>query len=296
VLSTFAYPHGLAAKAIAEQLGVPYVVKARGSDLHALFESRAVRQQLSEALCNAAAVVPVSSSLARIAGELGVTADRLHVLANGVDADRFDVMPRLEARQRLKLDVDGRIVLFLGSLLPVKGIDVLIEAIRVWQAAAGSRESVTFFIGGDGPLRRRIGRTVRRHGLSGMVKLVGHVQRDQVGLWMNAADALILPSRNEGCPNVVLESLACGTPVVASGVGAVPDIVGADCGFVIEPGDPQALMASIRTVLSRQWDRQAIRAHVDAMTWQDNAARLLGVLNGCLAAAQGRTAGANVVE
>jgi len=273
VLATFAYQLGEAARRVARKLGVPYVVKARGSDLNTLPSAGGRRRRTAQALQDAAAVVPVSEALARTVIELGACPGRVHRLPNGVDLEQFRVASREEARRELGLTPEGKLLLFVGSLLPVKGLDVLLDAVP--QCATRSMHTV---IAGSGPLAGELARRRDTRGLHGAVSFIGQVGRDSVVTWMNAADAVVLPSRNEGCPNVVLEALACGTPVVASNVGAVPDIVTGDAGRTVPPEDAAELAAAIDEVLGMEWDREAVRAQVEGMTWQANAKKLYDVL------------------
>ncbi len=275
VLATFAYPHGRAARDLARRLGVPYVVKVRGSDLHSLPAAGARRERTAEALRGADAVVAVSPNLARTARRLGAEPQTLHVLLNGVDLGAFPLMPRQEARRQLGLAAGGPLLLYVGHLAEVKGPDVLVESLAGGPAAAGVRLALA----GEGPMRASLGRRVRRAGLNGSVRFLGRVAPRQVALWMNAADALVLPSRREGCPNVVLEALCCGTPVVASRVGAVPELVAEDCGVTVPPEDPRALSDAIGRALSAPYDREALRARVADMSWEANARRLHGILS-----------------
>ena len=263
-------------------MGIPYAVKARGSDLHALPGRGARRERTAEAVRDAAAVVAVSGNLAEIAVRLGADVRRVHVLLNGIDADAFSrKMPRPEARRVLGVDADGRILLFVGNLLPVKGLDV---ALRALGQGGQASESARFVIVGDGPMKRRLRRRAAGAGIAERVKFMGRLGREEVALWMNAADVLLLPSRNEGCPNVVLESLASGTPVVASAVGAVPDLLDDSCGIAVPPDDPKALAEAIGRALRREWNREAIHRRVAGMSWEANAAKLLDILSGVAAA------------
>jgi len=278
VLATFAYPHGLAAKYLSEDLGVPYIIKVRGSDIHSLPSSGHRRDKTAEALRDAAAVVAVSSNLAEIALELGASAKNLYVLPNGVDADSFPMMPRHDARRKLGIAQQKKILLFVGHLLPVKGLDILVDALQPDGKARSAPTDVTLTIAGDGPMRRWLAKRLARDGLGDPVRLIGHIAREEVALWMNAADALVLPSRNEGCPNVVLEALSCGTPVIASRVGAIPDLLDESCGIQVAPGNARELFRGIQAVLSKEWDRGAIRRRVEAMSWEANAAKLHEIL------------------
>ena len=285
VLATFAYPHGFAARELARELGIPYAIKARGSDLHALPPAGPRRERAAEAVRDAAAVVAVSGNLADVAVELGADPSRVHVLPNGIDADAFAVVPRDVARRRLGLDGNQPIVLFVGSLLPVKGIDVLCDAFAAVSDAAPADRAPCLTLIGDGSLRGMVEKRMVGEGLGGRVKLTGQLDRKEVALWMNAADVLVLPSRNEGCPNVVLEAMACGTPVVASKVGAVPDLLDDRCGAMVPPGDARALARAMSDALAREWDRDAIRERVAGMTWEANAAKLYDILTGATAGA-----------
>ncbi len=299
VMATFAYPHGPAAIRLAEELGVPCVLKVRGSDLHSLPFQSARGRRTAEALAAAAAVVAVSGNLASIARELGAPADRVHVLPNGVDVDRFVPVPREDARRELGVaaDWDG-IVLFVGSLLPVKRVDVLIDAMAIRRHEQPS-DRCLLAIAGRGLLRRRLQRQAARLGVGDAVKLLGHIPQQRVALWMNAADMLVLPSEKEGCPNVVLEALSCGTPVVASRVGAVPDLLDQSCGLVVQPGEAGALALAMREAAGRRWDRSALRQRASGMSWDANAARLHSILSSVVsayAAPEGLSAAVDLAE
>ena len=278
VLATFAYPHGLVAKHISRKLGVPYAIKVRGSDLHSLPSDGWRRDRTAEALQGAAAVIAVSSNLAAIAFELGSRPDRIHVLPNGVDADSFHIIPRVSARKRLGIQENGKIVLFVGDLVPVKGVDVLLRALHSRGKTSDGDERLTLAGAGTGSLKRWMEKRVAHDGLSACVRFLGHLGRHEVALWMNAADALVLPSQNEGCPNVVLEALCCGTPVVASRVGAVAALLDKNCGIQVEPGNAADLFRAIHRALHKDWNRPAIRRRVEGTSWEANGAKLHEIL------------------
>jgi glycosyltransferase involved in cell wall biosynthesis len=279
ILATFAYPHGPAAKRLAERMGVPYLIKARGTDLHSLPASGARRERTAEAVRGAAGVVAVSRNLADIALRLGAKPDGVRVLMNGVDAGAFPLVDRAEARRQLGLPQGGKIILFVGNLLPVKGIDVLVAAFLAMRAGNPELFAQTqLLIAGEGPKRSWIARRVADEGLSASVKLLGHVGREKIALLMNAADVLALPSRNEGCPNVALEALCCGTPVVATRVGAAPDLLDESCGIIVPPEDAPAFCVAMEQALSRPWDRAALRRRVEGMSWESNARALYDIL------------------
>ncbi len=278
IVATFAYPHGLAAKHLAAGMRIPYVVKVRGSDLHALPEQGRRRDLTAEALRSAAEIVAVSGNLAEIAADLGGDRTNIHVLTNGIDADRFTVMPRDEARSRLDIDPERRVAFYVGNLLPVKGPDVLLDSLAPSGPLDLSSANGLLALAGSGPMRHSLETHILREQPADAVRLLGRLAREEVALWMNAADCTILPSRDEGCPNVVLESLACGTPVVASRVGAVPDLLDDACGIIVAPGNPRALGAAVADAWQRNWDRDAIRSKVAGRSWEENAKTLFEIL------------------
>ena len=201
ILATFAYPHGLAAKRLAERMGVPYLIKARGSDLHSLPASGARRELTAEAVRGAAGIVAVSRTLADIALQLGAKPDGVRVLTNGIDAEAFQALDRAGARRELGLPESGRLVLFVGSLLPVKGIDVLMEAFLAMRARNPALFVQTqLLVAGEGPKRSWIARRVAGEGLSGSVKLLGHVGRGQIARLMSAADVPGAAEPQRGLP------------------------------------------------------------------------------------------------
>jgi len=274
VLATFAYVHGPAARQIARNLGVPYVIKTRGSDLHTLPARGERRERTAEALRDASAVAAVSRNLADIVVELGASPDRIHLLPNGIDVATFDMIPREEARARVGFNPEEKLLFFAGNLLPVKGLDVLLDAVQLVR----DRLNAKVVIAGTGPLRATLERTLVKNRLHDRVTLLGSLSRTEIATWMNAADALVLPSRNEGCPNVVLEALCCGTPVVASRVGAVPDFLDETRGIMFESESTRALAQALLDVLAKNWDRAAIRSRVEDMSWEKNAADLHRIL------------------
>ena len=119
---------------------------------------------------------------------------------------------------------------------------------------------------------------VERNGLGDRVRLVGARPHGEIPDWIAAADALCLPSHQEGCPNVVLEALACGRPVVASRVGAVPELIDERCGAIVSPQEPGQLAGALRAVLSRDWNAAALRERVMPLSWTENARVLAGEL------------------
>ena len=268
VYATWAYPDCYAASRLAARHGLPFVARVHGSDINEFLEYPARKRRILEGMRTAGAVVTVSAALRdRLAAE-GVDAAKIHVVYNGIDRVLFRPLDRGAARRELGLDESGAIILYAGNLEPVKGLDLLIEAFGKLETA-----SCELHIIGDGPERRRLLDLARRLPAGKRVLFHGRLPHRLMGTWFNACDVFSLPSLAEGTPNVVLEALACRTPVVASDTGGIPEIVAAGSGILFRCGDALALAASLAEALARSWDRERIVC--PALSWDENA-RILG--------------------
>jgi glycosyltransferase involved in cell wall biosynthesis len=276
ILASWGYPDAVAAGWLARLLGIPYVVKVHGSDLNVQATHALRRPQIRGALRSAAAVVAVSRALAGKAVALGADAARVHTLYNGVDGALFAPGDRAVARARLALDpMDAPLLLYVGNLKDSKGCLDLLEAFPV-VLAAQPRARLAYV--GDGPCRGALLTRARALGIEDRLQLAGAMPHDALPDWFRAADLLCLPSHNEGVPNVVLEAMACGTPVVATRVGGIPEVVPEHAGRLVPLGDRAALSAALVDATTRQWDGDAIAAHARGFSWEANIERLDAVL------------------
>lgn len=248
VLGYWAHPDGEAAVRAARRRGVAAVVMVGGSDVLVLTRDPARQRRVVDVLRSADAVVAVSHDLKAELVRMGVRPETIHVVYRGVDLDRFSPGDRAEARRRLGMPAEGRILVWVGRLVPVKGLDVLLEAC-VDVRKRGPALSVHLV--GDGPLRKSLGAEVRRRGLEDMVFFVGSVSPEHLADWYRAADLTVLPSRSEGVPNVLREAQACGTPFLASNVGGVREIAREPWDHLVPPEDPAALAEAIIKMLAR---------------------------------------------
>jgi len=245
VLGYWAHPDGEAAVRIAARLGVPGVVMVGGTDVLVLGTGTERKPAIHRVLEEADAVITVSQDLRRTLVGWGLGAGKVHVAQRGVDTTRFSPGPRDEARRKLGISTDRPCALWVGHMVPVKGLDVLIAAC----ASAGAHAGHQLFLVGDGPLRPALEKQVEEAGLSGRVHFVGYVPHDDLPNWFRAADVTVLPSRSEGIPNVLLESAACGTPFVASRVGGVPEIADPILDRLVAPGDAGLLRDALVNAL-----------------------------------------------
>lgn len=276
VLATWAYPDGCAAALAARALGKPCVVKVHGSDVNVVLAKPAPRAIAAGALAHADAVVAVSRPLAEEVVRIGVRRERVHVVANGVDTATFRPRDRADARRALGVDPEARVILYVGRLEPRKGTEDLMAAFeRVRERVP---EALLVLVG-DGVSAPAARAHALRWGTRGRV--LGALPHEDVAEWMAACDVLTLPSWAEGTPNVVLEALASGRPVVATSVGGIPDVVDARAGILVPPRDARALADALVSALYASWDENEVRA-CGPRSWDESAAALEAVLRAAL--------------
>ena len=264
VLAAWAYPDGWAAVELGHRARLPVVDKVHGSDILTLPQTPGRGARTAEAMRRADGVVAVSRDLAEKVAQMGADARHVRVVYDGIDAGKFHPGTKDEARRRLSLPDGEPVVLFVGNLVPVKGVDVLVDACAKL-LGAGTRARC--FIIGQGPLDEQLRRQIARLGLTDHVALVGPVLHANLPDWFRAADVFVLPSHSEGVPCVLLEAAACGTRYVASRVGGIPEIAHLNEGRMVPPGDADALAGAIAHVLSLKEPRQSPafnRTHEDA--------------------------------
>lgn len=278
ILATWAYPDGVAAALYAQGAGVPLVTTVLGSDVNELPEHRALRPQIAWGLKRAQRVVSVSGAMGEKVVELGVPRDRVVVQHNGVDGAEFTIRDRAEARAHLGLDPKRPVVLYVGNVKEEKGVAVLVEAMAHLTKKRGLAE-VDLCLVGSGELLDKLKARASELGLERTIRFCGRQLHTEIPRWMAACDVFCLPSYREGCPNVILEALASGRPVVASRVGGIPELLEDDKNGVMAPaGEPEALAESLARALGRSWDPEALRASVEYLSWDavgDTYAKLL---------------------
>jgi glycosyltransferase involved in cell wall biosynthesis len=238
VLSYWAHPDGEAAVRAARLAGVPAVVIVGGSDVHVLGRERRRGRCVANVLRAAHAVAAVSGELRERVIELGVPPGKVHVVHQGIDTSLFCPGDREQARARLGISGPDPAFVWVGRMVPVKGLDVLLAAC---ERLRGEGCLFRVYLVGDGPLRDKLQEESINRGLAGAVHFVGPRLPHELPDWYRAADATVLPSRMEGLPNVLRESLACGVPCVATYVGGIPEIAGEAPNILVPPEDPAAL-------------------------------------------------------
>jgi glycosyltransferase involved in cell wall biosynthesis len=261
----YVYPDGYAALLLGKLLRVPVVVSARGTDINLFPRFGMIRGMIRWTLQHAAGIIAVSKSLKEAMVELGALSEKICVIGNGVDTERFQPLERAAARGHLGLSEEGKAIVSVGSLIPTKGHHRVISAIA---ELAQVFPRLSLYILGEGPYRSQLEALVREKGLGTRVFLLGVRPNEELIYWYSAADVTCLASEREGMPNVVLESLACGTPVVATRVGGVPEaVVSPDLGVLVQ-SDGGDLTSGLEMALNRHWDRSVIVRQAQGRTWE----------------------------
>ena len=283
LLASWAYPDAVAGAWLGRLLGIPHVVKVHGSDLNVQAAATLRRPQIRQALRSAGMVVTVSKALAAKAVDIGADPERVRTIYNGVDTRLFSPSDRVEARRRLGLPPEAPIVLYVGNLKASKGCH---DLARAFAHVTGRHHDARLVYVGDGPDRDSLERLTSGLCSAPAVRFAGAADHATLADWFRAADLLCLPSHNEGVPNVVLEAMACGTPVVATSVGGIPEVLPPCAGILVPAHRPDELGVALTTSLDRHYDREAIVAHAATFRWDDNIDQLDRALTHAVAEAQ----------
>jgi glycosyltransferase involved in cell wall biosynthesis len=263
----WAYPDGAGTYLAAKDLGVPVVVHTLGCDLNEFTNYWGRRQWIRYLLKRADHVVHVSKPLREVALRLGSAVQKNSVVLNGIDQHQFQPRAKAPVREKLGLLPQAPYVLFVGNFNIEKGLIYLIEA---WQKVHQRHPHAHLLVAGSGPEAAQIQQRMDALDVNASITLLGRLAHAEVNDYLNAADILCLPSLREGCPNIILEAAASCLPVVASRVGAVPEIIGHDRGILVPSADSKALSTALDQALCRDWQLPPFQW----ISWQDNAAQL----------------------
>jgi glycosyltransferase involved in cell wall biosynthesis len=255
------YPDGVAAAMLGQWFKRPVVITARGSDINEFPDFVVPRKLILWAARNCRGIVTVSRALAETSCRLGVAEQKITVLRNGVDLDLFHPVDRAPVRKSLAME--GPTLLSVGLLEEGKGHHIVLSALA-------NLPGYRLIIIGEGKMERELKRQAERLGLSDRVRFVGHLSQEKLRAYYGAADALILASAREGMPNVVLEALACGTPVIATPVGGIPEVMTAPAaGVLMTERSPAALVAAVNQLFGHLPCREETRRFAETLGWEE---------------------------
>lgn len=270
------YPDGVAAGFIAKKLGKPFVVTARGTDLNLIPEYAYPRKLILQTAQAAGGSIGVCKALMDSLQALGADPSKLHTLRNGVDLQRFVPEPRAAARQKLGLPADGKLLLSVGHLIERKGHYIAIDALPLLP------HDVRLLIAGGGPDRAALQKQADKLGVADRVQFVGVVPQNDLKWWYSAADALALCSSREGWANVLLEAMACGTPVIATNIWGTPEVVSTpQAGVLMESRTAQGLANAWGALFANYPARERTRAHAETFSWDSTTQGQLDLFEQC---------------
>jgi glycosyltransferase involved in cell wall biosynthesis len=259
------YPDGVAAALLAQWFGKPLTITARGTDLNLIPQYPLPRRMIEWAARRAAGSIGVCAALMDVLRGWGHDPAKLHTLRNGVDLERFRPLP--QGQVRAELGVGGEpLLLSVGHLIERKGHHVAIEALA---ELAKARPDARLVIIGEGEERAALTALAARLGVANKVRLTGSLPNTELLKWYSAADVLLLCSSREGWANVLLESMACGTPVVATDIWGTPEVVAApEAGRLVAERTGAAFAAGVEALLTGGVDRAATRRYAEGFSWQ----------------------------
>ena len=266
VLASWLFPDGWATtQAVSE----PCVLIAQGSDVHRYLQSPPRKRAILEAVKRSSGVITRSRSLATLLAKAGAETDKLHPIHNGTDVSLFHSG---ETR-----DSSTKTVLFVGNLLPVKNPSLLLRAFAKVSVPA------RLVIAGKGPLRSDLEAQAATLGIANRVEFLGPQLAPQIAEQMRRADVLCMSSLNEGLPNVVIEAMASGLPVIATDVGGIHELIDAPWkGQLVPSGDEAALASALNRSLTEPADHDRIATYGQTLSWQRTAEAYEALLKGAL--------------
>lgn len=273
-----AFPEGFACILLGKLFKKPVAITLRGHDINLLPTSRFPirKMQIQYALKKADLIISVADALRRGAIALGADPNRSVTISNGVDTKLFFPIDREEARRKLGLPINRPIILSVGHLVERKGFHLIVEALHLLKHSTANKPYLVI-VGGageEGDYLSEIKNRVVQFNLQDDVLFAGPQSNDKLGDWYNAADVFCLASSMEGWANVLLESLACGTPVVATNVWGTPEVINNDrLGLLVER-DPKAIAHGLHIALTNKWNRSEIVEYAHLQTWHCVAERL----------------------
>lgn len=256
------YPDGVAASLLAAYFGKPFVITARGTDLNLIPQYSLPRKFILDAARKASASISVCRALSNELASLGADPSKLNVLRNGVDLERFYPIPQREARASLGFDQQP-VLLSVGHLVERKGHHL---AIGMLPLLPGHQ----LVIAGDGPERKALEDLAQRLNVAERVLFAGVVPQTELKQYYSAADILVLASSREGWANVLLESMACGTPVVATNIWGTPEVVATPvAGRLADHRTSASLAAAVQALMACYPERQQVRAYAEKFSWEE---------------------------
>lgn len=276
IISAWAYPDAVAGAKFANDFNCPHVIKVMGSDINEIALHPALHGKILSACQTSSKIIAVSNALGDKIERMGIPKERIVRQHNAVDGERFRIQNKDDLRNKLKLPLDKHIVCYVGNFKPEKGTDILVEAWGEFQKS-DKGETILVLVGG-GSLEPKLHAIAKENGVGDSILFAGRRPHAEIPDWMGACDIFCLPSLRDGCPNVVLEALASGRPVVASRVGGIPELLNDDNGIMAEPNNPSVLSQALSNALNKAWNPETLRGSVECLSWDVIGRRVYALL------------------
>lgn len=279
IVAHWTYPHGYVAYLLSKKLNVPCIVTAHGSDIHTIPYSnqedekyREIRRFIIDTINNANGFIFVSNYLKDKAKELGAINENTEIIPNGINFDIFNIIDKVKYRKMLNYPLEKKYITYAGHLQHVKGSDFLIP---IYKKILEKYDNLDMFIIGEGYMKDEILKNIHKENLDKRVHYINHLPQSELSTYMGMSDLFILPSRNEGWPCVVNESLACGVPVVGSSVKGIEEAIGGSMfGSVVDKDVDSEIFINnyadeIIEWLNKKYDKTNLREKALSYTWEN---------------------------
>jgi radical SAM superfamily enzyme YgiQ (UPF0313 family)/glycosyltransferase involved in cell wall biosynthesis len=277
IYTNWLYPDGFGVMLFSKYINKPYMIAGLGTDVNKYLEFPIRKRMIRAALSNAKEIIVVSFALKNQLKKYGVQREA-NVLHNGRNEELFKLFDKETIRKNLQLKDNERFILYVGNFEEWKGLEYLIRALYILEKDK-VKFSLKLYLIGSGEFEKKMRELIQEFSLESKIKFLGQRSHREIGLWMNAADFLCLPSINEGLSNVIIEAISCGLPVIATKVGGIPEIVTSDkLGVLVKPCDEEDLAQGIKFALQKEWDRVAISKYDKIFSWNENAKHLYEII------------------
>lgn len=277
-------PEGLTGTLLKLEFNIPHLCTIHGSDINIYPYRDKVSYWLTKyVLKNCDYIVAVSCKLKEKAQLIVEGLSNILVIYNGADNKKFRPIPKELSMQKLGINERNKVIMFIGNLIPIKGVDNLIKAFYNL-IEESKRDGISLYLIGDGSEKEKLSKLIKELKLEKKVLLLGGKSHDEIPLWLNIANIFVLTSFSEGFPTVIPEAMMCGIPVIASNVGGIPEIITNNkSGLLIKPGDTRQIKESIKRLLDNDSITQKILATAKIQsskyTWDNNALKNIMIYN-----------------
>lgn len=257
ILSTWLYPNGIATIDLAKEIGARHFIKIHGSDVNIQLNDNGIKCIVNKKIHETQGVISVSENLISVLQTKICRTISNRVIYNGINEKIFNTINADKTE----------FFLYIGTLKKTKGIWDLLLAFHDYIKAGGK---LPLLIIGKGALDMEIKKYIREHKLLKSITLLNGIKHADIANYIKKCKALCLPSYNEGVPNVVLEALACGKPVLVSKVGGIPEIVNEECAVSVNAGDIPSICAALFQIEARIWNAESISHNSPHISWESN--------------------------